>query len=267
MKKSILSVFLISSALFFSACGETPEYNIDELYPMLENVESAYEQEIAYYSFDEQMDHGWEIYKRICKENDVPCNKRIILRGKKGTSVSGFTIESDYGYLTYIFCRIEDETKNCSIFIDNGENITAEGIISPESVFSHGRLENAEIMSPEVSPQYENNIADVLSTSEDITYGDYLFMGKVSAIDTIADFDNFQSQQNMQIIIDDEYAEYVITVCDEQNKTMRIYVECDSDIADNLDVGDSVAFLGGIDYHSNEWGYIGTCLGCYAFDK
>lgn len=265
MKKSILPVFLISSALFFSACGETPEYNIDELYPMLENAESAYEQEVAYYSFDEEMDHGWEIYSRICKENDVPCNQKIILRGKKGTSVSGFTIDSEYDY-TYIFCGLEDETKNYSIFIDNGENITAEGIISPESVFLHGRLENAEITSPEVSPQYENNIAELLINSEDITYGDYLFMGKVSAIDTIENFDIFQNQQDMQIIVDTEYDEYVITVCDEQNETMRIYVECDSDIADNLNVGDSVAFLGGIDYHSNEWGYIGTCLGCYAFN-
>ena len=77
MKKSILPVFLISSALFFSACGETPEYNIDELYPMLENAESAYEQEVAYYSFDEEMDHGWEIYSRIVKKTMYHATKKL----------------------------------------------------------------------------------------------------------------------------------------------------------------------------------------------
>lgn len=251
MKKISIYIFcgMLSTALF--SCNGTKttktEYSIDEIGKLYNETEELFKEEAKYLTDDELSgDVGYELYKKCSKKTGLPFNKQITIRGKKHSSIIGFCISSDDNKYS-IVCTGSENEKNKSLFVDNGENVIVNGIMSKEDS-AYGSLSDSTFISPKkIDESYNNNISELLDDYDNLEFP-VTVQGEIDLVQSLDEFENtMRLMENANYNFDFSHSNTAVTLKSDTEEGGSITFTCTAEELGDFKRGDHIAVQGFID--------------------
>lgn len=277
--KKIVSILLVAVMCcgMLVGCGEkkAKEYNIEEFGAIYDKIEAEFEEETEYYTDEEKYGKkGFEVYQKISEKNGLETGAEVIVSGiKKGDSY-GLNLVSE-GITYAIPCFFTDSDSALGVFIEDGEQVKISGYFSKDEK-SIGCITDIKILSPEVEPIYEDNIADVVASLEGED-GTAAVCGTITDIVSKEEFKNMCDMLSTVELDESTFLfEKVAYLANEEAEGM-IFFSFSPDAIKDLKEGDRVALYGDVESimslmtaegtYETQWGLIDFVSEIYKFKE